>query len=263
MTDDLLAIQDVSMQYRTGKQTVQALGTVNVNIKPGEFVTVMGPSGCGKSTLLNILAGFMPPSTGQVLLNGTQIKGTDAQRGVVFQTPPLYDWYTVRQNVAFGPKMMGMQRQEMNAAVDHYLDAVGLSEFADKRIFELSGGMRQRAAIASSLITDPKILLMDEPFGALDALTRETMQSLVRQLWHDTSKTIFFITHDVDEALLLGTHILVMSKHPGQVIADFKADFTNEIVAMGTQDVRYTPEFGQQREHILDLINGAAVSQPA
>ena len=251
----LLDIQNVSMNYQNHKQNIAALGEVNLKIYPGEFVCVMGPSGCGKSTLLNILAGFMAPTTGQVLLNDQPIKGTDAQRGVVFQTPPLYDWYTVRQNIAFGPKMNHVPKEQVDADVDKYLAAVGLSEFGDKRIYELSGGMRQRANIASSLINNPDILLMDEPFGALDALTREQMQALVRNLWVETGKTIFFITHDVDEALLLGTHILVMSKHPGQVIADFPADFTQSIVADQDQSIRYTPAFGEKRQYVLDLIN--------
>jgi taurine transport system ATP-binding protein len=252
----LLDIQHVAMNYQNGKQTVPALGEVNLQIYPGEFVCVMGPSGCGKSTLLNILAGFMAPSEGQVLLNQTPIKGTDAQRGVVFQNAPLYDWYSVRDNIAFGPKMKHVDQAQIKADVDYYLDEVGLTEFGDKHIYELSGGMKQRANIASSLINDPDILLMDEPFGALDALTREQMQTLVRRIWHETGKTIFFITHDVDEALLLGTHILVMSKHPGRVIADFSADFTTRLIGDQSQSVRYTPEFGERRQYILKLING-------
>ncbi|SHH66457.1 taurine transport system ATP-binding protein [Sporobacter termitidis DSM 10068] len=253
--NELISMENVSLVYDKGAGAVPAIDNINVNIYPGEFVCVMGPSGCGKSTLLNILAGFIPPTGGTVKLNQTEIKGIDWHRGVVFQQPPLYEWYSVRKNIAFGPMMKKVPKSKIREEVSTYLEKVGLTEFADKKVYELSGGMKQRAAIASALINNPEILLMDEPFGALDALTREQMQGLIRKIWWSSGKTIFFITHDVDEALLLATRILVMSKHPGKIIADLPVHFTKDIVTENSDDTRYTESFHQKRKHILQLIN--------
>jgi len=254
-TNELISIDNVSLSYDKGSGAVPALGNVNINIYQGEFVCVMGPSGCGKSTLLNILAGFIPPTGGTVKLNQKEIKGIDSQRGVVFQHPPLYEWYSVRKNIAFGPMMKKVSRKKTEEDVGIYLEQMGLTEFADKKVYELSGGMKQRAAIASALINNPDILLMDEPFGALDALTREQMQGLIRKIWWNSGKTIFFITHDVDEALLLGTRILVMSRRPGRIIADFPSHFTKDFIEDNSDDARYTDEFFQKRKYVLQLIN--------
>lgn len=254
-TNELIAIDNVTLAYAQNSDMVPAIDGINLNIYPGEFVCVMGPSGCGKSTLLNILAGFITPTAGSVRLNQKEIKGIDAQRGVVFQHPPLYEWYSLRKNVAFGPMMKKVPRQKIEEDVKTYLDKVGLADFADKRVYELSGGMKQRAAIASALINNPDILLMDEPFGALDALTREQMQGLIRKIWWNTGKTIFFITHDVDEALLLGTRILVMTRRPGKITADIPAHFTKDFVQEDSDDARYTEAFQQKRKYILSLIN--------
>ncbi|MDF2512062.1 MAG: transporter ATP-binding protein [Herbinix sp.] len=254
--NELISMENVSLVYDKKSATVPAIDNININIYPGEFVCVMGPSGCGKSTLLNILAGFITPTGGSVKLNQKEIKGIDSNRGVVFQQPPLFEWFSVRKNIAFGPKMKKVSKDKIATDVETLLDQVGLKAFADKKVYELSGGMKQRAAIASALINNPDILLMDEPFGALDALTREQMQGLTRNIWWKTGKTIFFITHDVDEALLLGTRVLVMSKHPGRVIADIPVDFTKSYVEENSDDVRYTDRFHQKRNHILSLING-------
>ncbi|HML37864.1 MAG TPA: ABC transporter ATP-binding protein [Bacillota bacterium] len=254
-TNELISMENVSLKYGGGDGEIPAIENVSFNIYPGEFVCVMGPSGCGKSTLLNILAGFISPTGGSVRLNQTEIKGIDSDRGVVFQQPPLYEWYSVRRNIAFGPMMKKVPREKIREEVETYLERVGLSEFADKRVYELSGGMKQRTAIASALINNPKILLMDEPFGALDALTREQMQDLIRKIWWNTGKTIFFITHDVDEALMLGTRILVMSKHPGRIIADLSVGFTRSMIQDISDDVRYTEKFHSERKEILKLIN--------
>lgn len=254
-TNELLSMEQVSLVYDKSEGEVPAIEDININIYQGEFVCVMGPSGCGKSTLLNILAGFKAPTSGTVRLKQKEIKGIDSHRGVVFQQPPLYEWFSVRQNIAFGPKMQKVSKDKIKVDVDTYLDKVGLSEFADKKVYELSGGMKQRTAIASALINNPEILLMDEPFGALDALTREQMQGLIRKIWWNTGKTIFFITHDVDEALVLGTRILVMSKHPGKIIADLPANFTKTYIEDSCDDARYTESFHQKRNHILQLIN--------
>jgi taurine transport system ATP-binding protein len=254
---ELIAVENVSLRYGDDPRKPAAIEKLNFNIYPGEFVCVMGPSGGGKSTLLNILAGFITPTEGRVTLNQNEIHGIDWHRGVIFQRPPLFEWYSVRKNVAFGPKMRKVPRQKIAADVDTYLKKVGLSEFADKKVFELSGGMQQRVAIARVLINNPEILLMDEPFGALDALTREQMQSLVRKIWYNTGKTILFITHDVDEALKMGTRVLVMSKHPGTIIKDIGFNFTNEFIqANDDGKVWFSEKYYELRKQILDLICG-------
>lgn len=253
--NELIAIENVSLAYKNKSSQIAAIENINLKIYPGEFVCVMGPSGCGKSTLLNILAGFLAPTGGSVTLNQVEIKGIDWHRGVVFQNPPLYEWFSVRKNIAFGPLMRKVPKSKISEEVEVYLEKVGLKEFADKKVYELSGGMKQRAAIASALINNPEILLMDEPFGALDALTREQMQSLIRKIWWNTGKTIFFITHDVDEALMLGTRVIVMSKHPGKIIADIQTNFTKLYIEENSDDARYSEQFHDKRKHILELIN--------
>ena len=253
--EELISISRVDLNYEGKTGSIKALENININIYRGEFVCVLGPSGCGKSTLLKIIAGFIKPSTGSIRLDGEEIKGTDRNRGVVFQNLPLYEWFSVRTNVGFGPKVRGLSQAEYEPLVDEYLAKVGLSEFADKKIYELSGGMKQRVSIARALINDPEILLMDEPFGALDALTRESVQDLTRKIWWDTGKTIFFITHDVEEALLLASRVIVLSRHPGRVIEDIPVNFSRQIVEERTSDIKFTPEFYKYREKLLKLIN--------
>ncbi len=254
-SEELIAIENVDLAYSGKTGEIKALENINFNIFRGEFVCVLGPSGCGKSTLLKILAGFIQPTSGVVKLDGEEIKGTDWHRGVVFQNPPLYEWFSVRDNIAFGPKMRKIPKAEYTKLTDEYLAKVGLTDFADKKIYELSGGMKQRVSIARALINNPEILLMDEPFGALDALTRENVQNLTRKIWWDTGKTIFFITHDVEEALLLGSRIIVLSKHPGRVIEDMYVNFSRQIIENCTTDIKFTEEFYKYREKLLKLIN--------
>ncbi len=258
---ELIEIDSVDLDYAGKKGSIKALEGIHFNIFPGEFVCVLGPSGCGKSTLLKIIAGFIRPTSGAVRLDGKEIDGTDWHRGVVFQNPPLYEWYSVRSNVAFGPKMRGLPKSEYGPLVDEYIAKVGLTEFADKKIYELSGGMKQRVSIARALINDPEILLMDEPFGALDALTRESVQELTRKIWWDSGKTIFFITHDVEEALLLASRIIVLSRHPGRVIDDIRVNFSRQIIEDGADDIKFTPEFYKYRERLLKLINSQRTEQ--
>lgn len=257
-TDELIQVNHVDLDYEGDTGPIKALEDVDFNIFPGEFLCVLGPSGCGKSTLLSILAGFIKPTKGNVKLDGKIIDGPDWHRGVVFQNPPLYEWYSVRENVAFGPKMRGVPKKEYEPLVDQYVEQVNLSEFADKHIYELSGGMKQRVSIARSLINDPEILLMDEPFGALDALTRESVQDLTRRIWWKTGKTIFFITHDVEEALLLGSRVIVLSAHPGKVIEDIRVDFSRQIIKENSTDVKFTERFYKYREKLLKLIEGGS-----
>jgi taurine transport system ATP-binding protein len=220
----------------------------------------LGPSGCGKSTLLKIIAGFISPTGGSAKMDGEIITGPDWYRGVVFQQPPLYPWLSVEDNVAFGPKMRKLSKTEYGKIVNKYINKVNLSEFSKQRPYELSGGMKQRVAIARVLVNNPKVLLMDEPFGALDALTREQMQTLVRNIWWETGKTILFITHDVDEALSLGTRVLVMSKRPGKIVKEFRTTFTNSITGENIDKTRYTKEFQNMREEILNLINAQNIN---
>lgn len=252
---ELITINHVDLAYEGKSGPIKALENINFNIYSGEFICVLGPSGCGKSTLLKIIAGFIRPTEGVIRLDGEEITGTDWHRGVVFQNPPLYQWYSVRSNVAFGPKMRGIPKAEYETLVEEYLDKVGLLDFADKKIYELSGGMKQRVSIARALINNPEILLMDEPFGALDALTRESVQDLTRKIWWDTGKTIFFITHDVEEALLLASRIIVLSRHPGKVIDDIPVHFSRQIIEEQRDDIKFTPEFYKYREKLLKLIN--------
>lgn len=253
--EELISINGVDLSYSSKNGTIKALEDINFNIYRGEFICVLGPSGCGKSTLLKILAGFLRPTTGSVKLSGNEITGIDWHRGVVFQHPPLYSWFSVRDNVAFGPWMRKIPKSAYRQQTDEYLRKVHLAEFADKKIYELSGGMKQRVSIARALINNPEILLMDEPFSALDALTREDMQNLTRNIWQDTGKTIFFITHDVEEALLLASRIIVLSSHPGRIIDDIPVEFSMRINANSGDDVKFTPEFYKYRERLLRLVN--------
>ncbi len=259
--NELISLENVQLEYNGSSGKIKALEDINFNIYRSEFICVIGPSGCGKSTLLKILAGFIKPTEGEVQLDGKKIEGVDWHRGVVFQNPPLYKWFSVRQNVAFGPKMRHVPKKEYEKATDEYLAKVGLSDFANKKIYELSGGMKQRVSIARALINNPEILLMDEPFSALDALTRENMQDLTRKIWWDTGKTILFITHDVEEALLLASRIIVLSKHPGKIIEDISVNFSRQIMENqgntegNPTDVKFTEPFYKYREKLLRLIN--------
>lgn len=255
--EEVISLDHVTLTY-IAEHSVNALEDINVKINEGEFVCLLGPSGCGKSTLLKIIAGFIKPTEGTAKMSGDLIKGPDWHRGVVFQQPPLYPWLNVEDNVKFGLKMRKIPSHISTATVNEYLKKVGLSEFAKNRVYELSGGMQQRVAIARVLVNNPKVLLMDEPFGALDALTRVQMQNLVRNIWWDTGKTILFITHDVEEALSLGTRVLIMSKRPGRIIREFNVNFTSFITGENSDRTRYTNEFQKIREEILDLINRTA-----
>ena len=253
--NELISVRDLSFKYTEDKTETDILKNIGFCIYRGEFICVMGPSGCGKSTLLKILAGFEKPTQGSVYLENEPIDGIDWHRGVVFQNPPLFEWFSVRKNIGFGPMVRGIPRKEINEKVNEYLRLVGLQDDGDKKIFELSGGMKQRVAIARSLINNPEILLMDEPFGALDALTREQMQNLLRNIWYTTGKTIFFITHDVDEALQLGTRVLIMSKDPGTIVEEIPVRFSRKMIDDGNFRSRYTEEFYEKRQHILDIIS--------
>lgn len=253
-TETVVSLEQVKVNYHTD-QDINVLDNINLNLQEGEFVCLLGPSGCGKSTLLKIIAGFISPSRGTAAMDGKEIAGADWHRGVVFQQPPLYPWLTTEENIKFGLKMRGVAAEESQRLTDEYLQKVGLEDFRHHKPYELSGGMKQRVAIARSLVNQPRVLLMDEPFGALDALTRDQMQNLIRNIWWETKCTILFITHDVDEALSLGTRVLVMSKRPGRIVKELRTTFTYSMTGENSNHTRYLASFQQAREEVLNLIN--------
>jgi taurine transport system ATP-binding protein len=207
---------------------VEALKNINFTLKKGELLSVLGPSGCGKTTLLNMVAGFLNPTSGDLQLGGNTIRGPGVERGMVFQQGALFEWLTVSKNVDFGLRMKNMPAADRKKLVDKWLDIVGLAGFGDTPTYQLSGGMQQRVALARCLVNDPDLILMDEPLGALDALTREKMQSLILELWKETGKTIIIITHSVEEALLLGQRLFVMAPRPGRIHKEYRLDFAAE-----------------------------------
>ena len=253
----MLRVDNASVFFaaRDGRP-VHALDRVSLDIPDRGFVVALGTSGCGKSTLLNAMAGFLPLSSGSITLNGHEVSGPGAERGVVFQKDSLLPWRSVIDNVALGLKFAGVGRKERRDRAFELLRLVGLQDFADATPYELSGGMRQRVGIARALAPDPAILLMDEPFGALDSMTREQMQELLVDGWARTGKRIFFITHSIEEALFLGTEVIVMSPRPGRIVARFEPDFVRQFAA--TRDeraIKTSPRFAELREEIRTIIH--------
>ena len=212
-----VSVSSLAKTFRRGSSVTHALAAVDLELARGEFAAVVGPSGCGKSTLLRVIAGLLPASSGAVRVNGDSVSGPQTDLGVVFQSPVLLEWRTVLDNVLVQLELRGLQKQNFKEKAMALLARVGLAEFADRYPRELSGGMRQRTAIVRALIHDPPFLLMDEPFGALDALTREQMRLDLEALWMETGKTVLFITHSIDEAVLLADRVIVMSERPGRV----------------------------------------------
>jgi len=213
----ILEVKNLGKRFASAQGETEALRNINFKVHRREFVCVIGPSGCGKSTLIRILAGLASHSTGDVLLDGKPVTGPGRDRGMVFQGYSLFPWLTVKRNVMFGPEMSGHTRSFAEGQALQWLDLVGLTKFADAYPHQLSGGMRQRVAIARALVNEPRILLMDEPFGALDAQTRAKMQSHLLDIWKNLDITVLFITHDLDEAIYLSDRILVLKAHPGEV----------------------------------------------
>lgn len=217
-------IKDVSIVFGSGSKKHTAVNETSIDIPPGEFVCILGPSGCGKSTLLNTVAGYVTPSTGTVTVDGEPVKGPGPDRGMVFQQYSLFPWKTVKENVAFGPNILGHGKTTADSTAQTFIEMVGLAKFANRYPAELSGGMQQRVGIARALANYPRVLLMDEPFGALDSQTRLMMQESLLKIWSEFGITVLFVTHDIDEAVFLGDRVLVMSASPGKVIADIKID---------------------------------------
>lgn len=243
-------IDKVSIIFGEGESTFIAVDRVSAHIESGEFVCILGPSGCGKSTLLNVIAGFEAPSEGAVRIDGRTVDGPGADRSMVFQTASLFPWKSVRGNVAFGPRMLGTSDSEAFEIADELLETVGLAAFADAKPQTLSGGMQQRVAIARALANRPNILLMDEPFGALDAQTRLMMQENLLKIWKDFNTTIVFVTHDIDEAIFLSDRIFVMSASPGRIVQELE-------VTLGrprATDIVVDPAYAELKRSCMDTI---------
>ena len=254
-TETPLVVENLGMVYELPDGgTVEALKDVSFTLAPGRLLTLLGPSGCGKTTLLNIIAGFLAPTSGEAKLGATPITGPSQDRGMVFQQGALFEWLSVNDNVGFGARMNGRSRPASREAVQELLRIVGLSEFGGKAVYELSGGMQQRVALARCLANDPTIILMDEPLGALDALTREKMQGLVLNLWHQTGKTIVLVTHSVEEALYLGDQLFVMAPRPGRIERVYDLPFAQQALTADARELKASPEFIEAREEILSLI---------
>ncbi|MBD7938292.1 ABC transporter ATP-binding protein [Cytobacillus sp. Sa5YUA1] len=250
MTTPKLEIKNVDKVFKTKSGDTTALQKTSFTIDDGEFVTILGPSGCGKSTVLRIVAGLEEATTGEVLLDGQPIDGPGPDRGMVFQSYTLYPWLTVKENISFGLKLKGARQKERDDLARHYLQLIGLEGFENHYPVQLSGGMKQRVAIARALANDPKVLLMDEPFGALDAQTRNIMQEVLLRAWEKSKKTILFITHDVDESIFLADSVYVMTARPGRL----KKKVPIDIARPRDFSVKATNQFAQYKEELLSLI---------
>ena len=251
---DLIA-DNVNMVFNSHSGgSVHALKDVSFTLKQGELLSVLGPSGCGKTTLLNIIAGFIRPTAGELILNGEEIDGPGVNRGMVFQQGALFEWLTVAENIDFGLRMKNADKNESARKVEEWLDIVGLQGFGDTPTYQLSGGMQQRIALARCLINDPDLILMDEPLGALDALTREKMQTLVLKIWKETGKTIMIITHSVEEALLLGERLFVMAPRPGRIHKEYQLPFAEQGLIEDPRYIKKTQASSETREEILSMI---------
>jgi NitT/TauT family transport system ATP-binding protein len=249
-------VQNLDIVFKSGADTVQAVSNANLHVLPGEFVSLIGPSGCGKSTLLNAVAGFLQPSQGSILLDAEPIDGPGPERGVVFQQYSLFPWLSVRKNVEFGLQMQGVSPRERETRARTLLGLAGLLSFENHYPDQLSGGMKQRVGIVRALATSPQVLLMDEPFGALDAQTRVVMQEILTNMWQQLRLSVLFITHDIDEAVFLSDRIYVMTARPGRIKAELKVDLPRprkpEMMAL--------PQFTQMVQEIRALIRSESLA---
>ena len=246
----LVDLRDISIRFRVGNEEVDAVSGASVHVRPGEFVSLIGPSGCGKSSLLNVAAGFLKPSSGSAELDGIQIRGPGSERGVVFQQYSLFPWMTVRRNVEFGLKIQKVPQAQRETRARTLLGLAGLLQFENHYPSQLSGGMKQRVGIVRALATSPQVLLMDEPFGALDSQTRVVMQEILTNMWQRLRISVLFITHDIDEAIFLSDRIYVMTARPGRV----KAEIVVPLPRPRTAAMTSTPEFGEMVRTIKNLI---------
>lgn len=247
----MLQISHLSADYG-GKP---ALADINLTLESGELLVVLGPSGCGKTTLLNLIAGFVPYQHGSITLEGQRVTGPGAERGVVFQNEGLLPWRNVQDNVALGLQLAGVDKAQRRQAAAQMLKKVGLDGAEKRFIWQLSGGQRQRVGIARALAANPQLLLLDEPFGALDAFTREQMQTLLLKLWHETGKQVLLITHDIEEAIFMATELVLLSPGPGRVVERLRLDFSRRFVAgESCRSIKSDPRFIEQREYILSRV---------
>lgn len=246
MATPMISLRGVSKHYQTARGSVVSLDNVDLDVREGEFIALVGASGCGKTTMLNLMAGLLDATTGQVLVNNTPVRGPGPDRGVIFQQYALFPWLTALQNVAFGLQLQGMGKQERLQVAQRYLELVGLGDFAKALPKELSGGMKQRCAIARAYAVNPSILLMDEPFGALDALTRVQMQDDLLHTWEQERRTAVFITHDVDEAVYLASRVVVMSPRPGRIsqVVEVPLPYPR------TEEIRLSAQFAELRAQV-------------
>ena len=251
----LVEIDRVTVVFGKGQKAHTAVEETSIRIEPGEFVCVLGPSGCGKSTLLNSVAGYVTPNSGEVRVDGELVTKPGPDRGMVFQQYSLFPWKTVKENVAFGPKMAGQGGAAAELVANTFLEMVGLSRFAGRYPAELSGGMQQRVGIARALANYPRVLLMDEPFGALDAQTRQMMQESLLSIWHEFGTTVLFITHDIDEAIFLADRVLIMSASPGRIIADFAVDLPRPRVP----EVIAEPAFAELKRQCIAQVRAESL----
>lgn len=248
--DHKLVIDQVGKVFNSKGGEMVALDRTSFKVKEGEFITILGPSGCGKSTILRIVAGLEEPSSGHVYLDGHEVKGPGPDRGMVFQSYTLYPWLNVEDNIAFGLKLKGTSQKKCKEVAQHYLELIGLNGFEKHYPIQLSGGMKQRVAIARALANDPEILLMDEPFGALDAQTRSIMQEILLKAWEESKKTILFITHDVEESIFLADSVYVMTARPGRL----KENIPVNLPRPRDYNIKNSSEFLSLKTRLLDLI---------
>ena len=257
-----LVISQLCKCYPTRNGSIEALRNINLHVEPGELICVVGASGSGKSTLLRLIAGLETPTSGMLHLNGQTIVGPGADRGMVFQSYTLYPWMTLQKNVEFGLKLQGLPPKERRESASYYLDIVGLTQFARAYPKELSGGMKQRVAIARALATQPAVLLMDEPFGALDVQTREMMQEFLLDLWRRTNCTILTITHDVREAVFLSQRVYVLSSHPGTVDHEFQIDLPRDRTVLIEREPQFQAYVATIQDRLRGLSKGAVNTLP-
>jgi NitT/TauT family transport system ATP-binding protein len=253
-----IEIERLTHRYERKGESVIAVADVSLSIEPGEFVSIVGPSGCGKTTLLFSIAGFIRPSQGRILLDGRPISSPGPDRGVVFQSFALFNWLTVRENIEFGLKTRGDPLDARRSRSSDLLAMVGLSRFADRYPYELSGGMKQRTAIARALATDPDLLLMDEPFGALDAQSRDMMQEELVKIWQLSGKTVLFITHSIDEAIFLSSRVIVFTSRPGSIKHILNVDLPKPRY---DPHVRTSQDFIRLKDSILDMVRLETMKQ--
>jgi NitT/TauT family transport system ATP-binding protein len=242
-----LKLRNVTKTFKSEEGEIKALDNINLEVKVGEFLCILGPSGCGKTSLLRMVAGLDYPSSGEIILDGEKVRGPSPDRGMVFQEYSLFPWRTVIKNVTFGLKIKGIDQEEQYEIAERYIELVGLKGFEQSYPHELSGGMKQRVAIARALATDPAILLMDEPFGSVDAQTRNLLQKELLEIWKRTEKTVLFVTHSVDEAIYLADRVAVMSARPGRII-------TCMDIEIPRPRKRTSMEANEIREQLLKLL---------